>query len=207
MRAGTLAGYVHEVTDGVDITVRPVRPGDADALRAAFERLSPESRRSRFHAPKRRLTDAEVRYLTDVDHRDHEALVALAGDDADAIVGVARYVRLADEPSAAEAAIVVGDEWQGRGIATTLLEALRERARSEGIDTFVADVLAENERRIEALFEHIGEQRAGDGREPLRLRFALDQPRDRAPDPRVGLRAAASGTFRLVSRVMRAFTG
>ena len=79
------------------------------------------------------LSEAMVRYLTDVDHHDHEAVVALdaATDEG---VGVARYVRDPERPTRAEAAVTVTDDWQGRGLGTLLLELLAVRAREEGVN-------------------------------------------------------------------------
>src|SRR5262249_1268250 len=86
---------------------------------------------------------AELRYFTDLDHRGHEALGAL--DQADGRgVGVARYVRDADDPHAAEIAVTIVDDWQGRGLGTELLTRLSDRARSEGICRFTALVADDN---------------------------------------------------------------
>ena len=63
--------------DGSHVTVRPIRPQDAAPLRAGFERLSEESRYRRFLSPMQQLSGPMLRYLTEVDHHDHEALVAL----------------------------------------------------------------------------------------------------------------------------------
>ena len=62
--------------DGGTVAVRPIRPEDRDAIRAAFERLGPESRYRRFLSSVERLSDSDLRYLTDVDHSNHEALIA-----------------------------------------------------------------------------------------------------------------------------------
>jgi RimJ/RimL family protein N-acetyltransferase len=132
--------------------VRPVTPDDRRLLHEGFERLSPESRYRRFFTPVSRLTERQLDYLTDVDHRDHEALVAVVPASGDA-VGVARYVRT--RPGVAEPAIVVADDWQGRGLATRLLDLLADRAREEGVECFVAPVLSENRAAI-ALFEGLG---------------------------------------------------
>ncbi len=141
-----------EVGDGRTIGVRPISPNDREALSAAFERLSPESRYRRFFAPLERLSAQDLAYLTEVDHHDHEALVAL-DPEKEWIVGVARYVR-SDEPAEAEVAVVVGDPWQGLGVGSALLERLVERAREEGIDHFVALVMSDNEGALE-MFRHI----------------------------------------------------
>lgn len=94
--------------DGAILQVRPIRADDRDGLQAAFRRLGPESRYRRFLTAKQELTEAELTWLTDVDHRDHEALVAV--DDHGELVGVARYIRLADRPATAEVAVTVVDQ-------------------------------------------------------------------------------------------------
>ena len=135
------------------ILIRPIGPADKDLLERALERLGPDSRYKRFLSPKDNLTARELVYLTEVDHRDHEALLAVAdGQDA---IGVARYVRLKEDPSSAEAAVVVIDAWQNRGVATALLERLIARARTAGLSRFVATALATN-REVIGLFEHLG---------------------------------------------------
>jgi GNAT superfamily N-acetyltransferase len=135
------------VGDSRQVEIRPISPGDRPALAAAFERLSPESRYRRFFAPLERLSSRDLAYLTEVDHHDHEALVALEPDSG-WIVGVARYVR-SDDPAEAEVAVVVADPWQGLGVGSALLERLVERAREEGIRQFVAIVLSENSDALE----------------------------------------------------------
>lgn len=139
--------------DGTPIVIRPVRPEDREGLRASFERLSPEGRYRRFLAPMAHLSEAQLTYLTRVDHHDHEALVAVAEEDGGGEgdgVGIARFVRLAD-PAAAEVAVAVADSHQGRGLGTVLLAHLLARARQEGIERFTATVLADNQRSLEVL--------------------------------------------------------
>src|SRR5215831_12766875 len=129
--------------DGSKVLIRQVQPADAPLLADGFARLSPQSRRMRFLARKDQLSAAELRYLTDIDHHDHEALGALdqAGGHG---VGVARYVRDADDPHAAEIAVTIVDDWQGRGLGTELLARLSDRARQEGIRRLTAVMAAEN---------------------------------------------------------------
>ena len=140
----------------VTIAVRPIEPGDKLKLVAAFERLSDASRHRRFLSPHGQLTKRELRYLTEVDHHHHEALVAYDRGTGEGIVGIARYVRHAQRPDSAEIAVAVADEWQGRGVGATLLHALAERARAEGIRRFTALMLAENE-AMAHLLDDLGE--------------------------------------------------
>jgi RimJ/RimL family protein N-acetyltransferase len=125
------------------VLVRPIEPTDRDALADAFEMLSADSRMHRFLGPKRRLSDRELSYLTEVDHVTHEALVALDGRDH--IVGIARYAaRPSSSRESAELAVVVLDGWQCRGIASTLAARLVGRARGNGFSTLTATTFGDN---------------------------------------------------------------
>ena len=137
------AGRPVVLRDGSAVLIRPVRSADTPLLADGFARLSDRSRRLRFLSPKQELSPAELGYFTDVDHHNHEALGAL--DHADGRgVGIARYIRDAADPQAAEIAVTVIDDWQGRGLGTELMAQLAERARSEGIRRFTALVAADN---------------------------------------------------------------
>ena len=129
--------------DGSTVLIRQVHSADAPLLADGFARLSARSRQLRFLTPKKELSPAELSYFTDVDHHDHEALGALEHPGGRG-VGIARYVRDADDPRAAEIAVTVIDDWQGRGLGTELVAQLSERARSEGIRRFTALVAADN---------------------------------------------------------------
>jgi len=136
--------------DGSRVRIRPGRRSDRDLLLRGFERLSPQSRYRRFLVPMAELTGEMVRYLTDIDHRDREAMIAL--DDATGEgIGVARYVRDQERPDVAELAVTVTDDWQGRGLGTLLVEVLSARARAEGITTFSALMLASNQEMMDLL--------------------------------------------------------
>ena len=125
--------------DGSAVLIRPVRGTDARLLADGFARLSERSRRLRFLGRKTTLTDADLHYYADVDHHDHEALGALDHVRGGG-VGIARYVRDRKNPAAAEIAVTIVDDWQGRGLGTELLARLSERAREEGIRRFTAVV-------------------------------------------------------------------
>jgi RimJ/RimL family protein N-acetyltransferase len=125
-----------------ELTVRPIRATDDAALLDLFERLSPRSRLRRFLSPKPSLSRRELAYLSDVDHRTHEALVAV--DPAGQFVGVARYACAAGETRVADVAFAVADAAQGRGIGTGLAQLLFDAAYANGIVRLVAMTLPEN---------------------------------------------------------------
>jgi RimJ/RimL family protein N-acetyltransferase len=136
---------LHELTDGTRVRIRPVEPADKPRLEVALSRLSRESIRRRFLAAKPSLSAAELRYLTEVDGFQHIALVAVLADDPDAIVAVARCIRTKPGGATAEFAIVVGDDLQGKGLGTTLAQALAVAAHAAGIRRFTATTLADND--------------------------------------------------------------
>ncbi len=209
----TTATVPSEVTlaDGATITLREIRPDDAAGIAAGFAALSPRSRYRRFFTPMSRLSAADLRYLTVVDHADHEAVIAIAADGAP--VGVARYVRGAAREEA-EVAVAVVDSWQGRGVATALLERLVERARENGIERFLASVLQENEEALE-LFRSIAPDDPQPRREvPGQVELVIELPRDGVRGSLLGraLRSAASGRveihpWRLIRERLRALAG
>src|SRR5690606_5870105 len=103
------------------------------------------SRYRRFFTAMDRLSDRQLAFFTEVDYHDHFAWVALAVDEpGQPGIAVARYIRLADDPEAADIALAVLDEYQGRGLGGLLLEALVEVALANGIRRFVGHVLADN---------------------------------------------------------------
>lgn len=137
-------------SDGRTVHLRPITSDDAGALVALHERLSPRSVYLRFFSAMPRLSPEQVRHLVEVDWVRRMALVAeLDG----AVVAVARYDAVDDRR--AEAAFVVEDAHQGRGIGTLLLEHLAARAREVGFDRLVAATLPEN-RTMQAVLRSAG---------------------------------------------------
>ncbi len=137
------AGEPGVLRDGSAVLIRQVHSADAPLLADGFARLSDASRRMRFLTEKDELSAAELRYFTDLDHHDHEALGAVDRADGRG-VGIARYVRDTDDPQAAEIAVTIVDDWQGRGLGTELLHRLSDRARQDGIRRFTALAAAGN---------------------------------------------------------------
>jgi GNAT superfamily N-acetyltransferase len=132
------------------VEIRPLTAGDRERLADAFSRLSEETRRQRFLALAKRLSERDLDRLTQIDHHNHEALAAIA-PRTDRIVGVARYIKLPDDPGAAEVALAVDDEWQQRGIGRRLLAELIARAAVHGVTRLVAYVGEGNRRTLDWL--------------------------------------------------------
>jgi len=132
-----------ETASGTKLEIRPIEPGDKAALTAAVDQSSDEAIYRRFLNPHGRLTADELRYLTEVDHRDHEALLAVDPGGGKSL-GVGRYVRDRERGDSAEIAVAVLESWQGRGVGKALLHKLAARARDEGITQFTALMLSDN---------------------------------------------------------------
>jgi GNAT superfamily N-acetyltransferase len=136
------------------------------------------------------LTEAMARYLTEVDHHDHEAIIALDEETGEGI-GVARYFRITEHRETAELAVTVIDDWQGRGLGTLLVEVLSARARKESITTFTALILAGNRVMMDVLTS-LGPVRIVD-REPGTVEIEM-------PIPAVGLSPALTKLLRIAAR-------
>jgi acyl-CoA synthetase (NDP forming)/GNAT superfamily N-acetyltransferase len=137
--------------DGGTVHLRPIVPGDADALVAFHGGLSTRTRYLRYFSAYPRIPDRDLYRFTHVDHHDRVALVVLLGTE---IIAVGRYERTAGTDEA-EVAFVVADAHQGRGIGSVLLEHLAAAARECGISRFTAIVLAENMAMM-SVFRHAG---------------------------------------------------
>jgi acetate---CoA ligase (ADP-forming) len=140
--------------DGTTLRLRAPLTADAAAVLQLFSGLSQESLYRRFHG----LPTVDPRLVApvlDPDWRERGSLIgAIAGDGGERVVGLASYARLRD-PTAAEVAFTVADDFQGRGVGTRLLEQLARRAGKSGVERFVAEVLADN-RPMLSVFEDTG---------------------------------------------------
>jgi GNAT superfamily N-acetyltransferase len=133
-----------QLADGTILEVRAIQPSDKARLAAGLTKLSETSVQRRFLGPKPKLTGGELRYLTEVDGHDHFAIVAVAPQWNGDIVASARWVRLAGDPQAAEAAVVVCDDLQGKGLGKILARMLADAARAHGITRIHATMLSAN---------------------------------------------------------------
>ena len=164
--------------DGAEVTVRPARLTDIEALQDFFYRLSDESLYSRFMEYKRRHPREEMRELVDLDYDDSMALVATPGSEEQPIVAIARY-DVEPKNRLADVAFVVADAWQGKGLGTFLMKRLAEIAQSRDIAGFTADVLARNVDMLD-IFHRSGLKVHAD-RDGESYHLVMAFPRDEAP--------------------------
>jgi RimJ/RimL family protein N-acetyltransferase len=195
---------VVEARDGSRILLRRITPADADSLAQVYERLSPKSRERRFTSAPAHLSTEDLQYLTDVDGRRHDALVALDVETGE-LVGEARYVRERDRPDIGEVAVLVADEWQRRGIATALLTELTKRARRQGLRRYRALVATDNHVVLEALASRGSEATGTEaGQAMLEFEFPAEGLSERLPEPlKAALNWSARGRLRLLGMIAR----
>jgi GNAT superfamily N-acetyltransferase len=187
--------------DGTPVQLRPILSEDKAEVVQAFERLSQQSRYRRFLSPLRELSPTLLAYLTDIDYVDHFAYGAFAiAQSGPALIGVARYIRMADEPQSAEVAIAVIDEYHRRGLGKRLLCALACAAIENGIGRFRGNSLWEN-RPMLGLLRQANAQTIPEGSGVLRFAVDLSEIRERLKDD------APDGLFECLPGTIPAITG
>ncbi len=150
-----LAAYLAKeaLKDGKEVTIRAMHPDDKGRLLTAFLHLQPQTIRTRFFYAKKSLSEDDLRWLDDFSHGNHVGLVATApGGRDEPIIGEGSYAALG---RTAEIGFTVAEAWQGRGIASRLLQHLAHIARDRGVGQFEAYVLKENAPML-AVFRHSG---------------------------------------------------
>jgi acetyltransferase len=162
-----------ELPGGESATLRPIRPEDAQMEREFVHRLSEESRFLRFMFGLHDLTPAMLSRFTQIDYDREMALVVVRHlpDGAEQQIGVARYITLPDEETC-EFAIVVSDEWQGKGVARRLFRRLIDVARERRLRVMTGITLRENSRMID-LSRALGFKTKADVDEPELVRMTL----------------------------------
>jgi len=188
--------------DGTPVRLRLVRPQDRETLRAGFDRLSPASRYARFLAPKTSLSEDELSYLCEVDHENHVAIGAVRDDDSDPPIGlgVGRFIRLADRPDVAEAAIAVADEVQRQGLGRLLLLRLVAAAAERGVTRFRCEVLGTNAGMAALLAEIAPERSMEIGSGVMSIELALPSVPPTQPPTEAPLHSAMYRLFRAAAQ-------
>jgi RimJ/RimL family protein N-acetyltransferase len=145
------------LSDGTEITVRAIRSDDAARILQAFGELDPDAIYRRFFSPRRELSTAELKQLTEVDFEQVVALVATIKEHGvETLLGGARYaIESGARPQGAELAFLTAEAHRGRGVASLLLRSLAQLAREAGLVRFEADVLAENQAML-TVFSRVG---------------------------------------------------
>jgi len=139
--------------DGRSLTIRPIRPEDAEAERTFVSGLSPQARRFRFLGANKELSPKMLAQFTQIDYRTEMALVAVIGERTEQEqIGVARYAINPDRRSC-EFAIIVSDKVQNQGIGTRLMKALMDAAREHELTVMEGTVLKENEPMLQLMQE------------------------------------------------------
>ena len=179
-----------KLRSGDVVRVRQVRPTDAAALARAYASLGEQSRYQRFFTAMPELPEGTLKAATEVDHENHEALVAVPLLSTD-IVGECRFIRRADQPDTADAGVTVVDAWQGRGLGTALLALLSEGALDVGIEYFTAEILAEN-RAMLALLPALGRVEADSLGPVVAARVEIAEPPRQAGQDLLDLLTAAA---------------
>ena len=143
--------------DGRQVLLRSVQPKDRDLIRESLTTLSIESNRHRFLSYRTNFSDSELKYLTELDGKNHYAIGATTLPEDGPICGVAiaRWIRNTSDPKIAEWAIIVTDSFQQQGLGGLMLNILAETARSQGIEKMVG-TLATDHFKSQALIEKIG---------------------------------------------------
>ncbi len=140
--------YIEQVAlkDGVQVEIRPIRPDDAPRLQQGFRMLSPQTIYLRFFEAARELSDRQANFLASVDYEQRMALVGvIREEDDERLVAVARYDMLPERPGLAEAAIVVRDDYQSRGLGTQIMLKLIRYACDHGVQAFIATIHTNNQ--------------------------------------------------------------
>ncbi|MDR1999913.1 MAG: bifunctional acetate--CoA ligase family protein/GNAT family N-acetyltransferase, partial [Zoogloeaceae bacterium] len=138
----------YQTNEGQTIRIRPIKPEDADTEQAFVLSLTPETRYYRFMNTIRELSLAQLIRLTQIDYDREMAFIALTEiDGKETQIGVARYATNPDGESC-EFAIVVSDQWQGKGVARRLMGILIDSARAGGLKYMNGDFLSENTRML-----------------------------------------------------------
>lgn len=145
----------YQLSDGTKITIRPVKPDDADMLQECISKLSSASKHSHFMAAFRQLSKDMLDRFTQIDYAREMVLIATCSQkDKDIMIGMSRYVTTKD-PETCEVLVVVADDWQDRKIATRLMNDLIKAARENGLKKMTGLIQASDVQML-AVARHFG---------------------------------------------------
>ena len=142
-----MPGFIYKtiLKNGETVYFRFLKQKDKEWIRIGYKSLSFKSQYFRFISPPSEISEKDLKYLTDIDFKNHVAIVAIAETDSGKLpLGVARYIRLRESPCSAEYAIIVADQYQNMGIGTMFLRLIVEHARNNDVCELIGYVLGEN---------------------------------------------------------------
>jgi len=146
----------HVFPGGLNIRFRAIKPSDEEQMRRLFYRFSDDTVYFRYFSPIKAMPHSMMQTYVNVDFRRCISIVGLIEEDnVEKIIAEGRYVRMSNQPSYADAAFVVDEQYQGKGIASYLVGMLIELAKEQGLEGFTADVFAKNKSMLR-VFEKTG---------------------------------------------------
>ncbi len=156
------------------IQLRPIRPDDATSIITLVKNMSAESRYFRFMHAINELSPQMVAQFTKLDYDRQMAFVAVS--ELNNVVGVSRYMMTSNRLSG-EFAISVSDDWQGLGLASSLMRLLMEHAKDQGLQTLQGDVLRTNT-PMQGLMKSLGFKSSANLDEPevLLFTYTMNEP-------------------------------
>ena len=142
---GSIEEFTLPLRDGELVDFRPVKQNDKETIQNGMLALSSKSRYFRFFSPILKLSDTQLYNLTEIDQQNHVAWIALTHNEPEPRgLGIARFIRIQNQPEIAEFGIVVIDSYQQRGLGTILLAVLYRMASIKGVEILRGFVLADN---------------------------------------------------------------
>lgn len=152
-----MSKYVHKtkLKNGKAVFIRFLNKSDKEYIEKGYKELSYKSQYFRFISPPSSLSDKYLKYLTEIDNKNHVALIAFALEKPlKRAIGVARYIKLIDNPGSAEYAITVADLYQNQGLGTILFNLLIDHAKGNNINILTGYILSENYAMLKIVRHH-----------------------------------------------------
>ncbi|HEY8242393.1 MAG: GNAT family N-acetyltransferase [Vicinamibacteria bacterium] len=163
--------------DGREVTLSPLTPAAKPLIAKGIERVSPESSRRRFFTVRRRFSERELDEMTTLDGWNRYAIGATAASPEGPVgAAIARFSRAAEDPTSAEVALLVVDDFQHHGLGRILLARIAEAASARGIERFTALVLRDNEPMLSMLRHYAPDLSIADAGEHYRIDVPLPHP-------------------------------
>lgn len=160
--------------NGETVYFRFLKQKDKEWIKVGYKSLSYKSKYFRFISPPREISEKDLRYLTEIDFKNHVAIVAVAVRESGKLpLGVARYIKLSESPCPAEFAITVADPYQNMGIGTIFLKLMVEHARNNDVSCLIGYVLNENQAMLRIL-EHYKTTRQKEEGSMLKITVSLN---------------------------------